>query len=78
MTMGHDSPNNMKSAIRVRYHWEGMFSGIEDYCQSSTTCQKAAAQEINTKNKVIETTSQNENRRQIQYEDQRIMKETDL
>lgn len=60
ITLGHGSSNNMKAAMRHRYHWVGMFRDIDEHCNSCLVCTKAGHQEVNTKNKVIEVKTPNE------------------
>ncbi|KAF9762051.1 Retrovirus-related Pol polyprotein from transposon 17.6 [Nosema granulosis] len=60
MTLGHGSPNNMKYAKSKRYKWPKMFSEIDEACKNCVTCKKIGNQVVNTKNKVIETTQENE------------------
>ncbi|KAF9758266.1 Retrovirus-related Pol polyprotein from transposon, partial [Nosema granulosis] len=60
ITLGHGSKNNMKYAISRRYNWPGMYKEIEKVCDECVTCKRFGNQEINTKNKVIETSRENE------------------
>ncbi|KAF9761409.1 Retrovirus-related Pol polyprotein from transposon [Nosema granulosis] len=60
MTLGHGSPSNMKYPISKRYKWPKMFSEIGEARKSCLTCKKFGNQVVNTKNKVIETTQENE------------------
>ncbi|KAF9762929.1 Retrovirus-related Pol polyprotein from transposon [Nosema granulosis] len=56
----HGSTNNCKFMISRRYQWNGMYKEIEEYVKNCTTCQKTGPIKINTKNKVILTSSPNE------------------
>lgn len=57
---GHGSSNTMKFLIRQKYKWKAMFKEIDQHIKTCETCIKSGEPNINTKNRIIETTRPNE------------------
>lgn len=52
--------NNMKFSNSQIYKWKSMYEDIANYCKWCKTCAKKSSEQVNTKNKAIESEQKNE------------------